>query len=61
MNKQSQFFYKIKLGLVFKYSESTFLETDFPKVNGSVGTEPFIASSNTVADTIVFIGTPSLL
>lgn len=40
---------------------TTFPTTDDPRGSGLTVTVPLIASSRTVADTVVFIGTPSLL
>jgi hypothetical protein len=39
----------------------TFLTRDFPSLSSLTLTAPFNASSKTVAETVVFIGTPSLL
>jgi len=39
----------------------TLLDTNCPNGSGRIVTEPLSASSKTVADTVVLIGTPSLL
>lgn len=40
---------------------NTFLDTVWPRSSGRTGTAPLSASSSTLVETVVFIGTPSLL